>query len=292
MKTVQRSPSLIGCALESAIRANSSLMRMPSSLARSSRKLPVPAAQASFIAKSTTMPSSRLMNLASWPPISKIVSTPRPRIVRSMNVAPVLCAVISSLIVSAPTSSPISSRPDPVVPTPRMRILPPRSRSISRRPRLTTSIGRAVGPQVDLLEDVAVGVDARPRFVLTDPMSMPRNASRVVVDVLGGIDRRHAGPAAGRRCPSRAAATSGTGARRPATRSRRERRRVAPSGPARELLGEEGRIRWRRTQAWSCGTISVPVVPAERRLERLHDAAVGRDAADEHDRRARPSCPW
>ena len=103
----------------------------------------MPAAHASFIAKSTTIPSSRLMNLASCPPISKIVSTPRPRIVRSMKAAPVLCAVISSLTVSAPTSSPISSRPDPVVPTPQIRTLPPRSRSISRRPRLTASIGRA-----------------------------------------------------------------------------------------------------------------------------------------------------
>jgi len=40
----------------------------------------------------------------------------------------------SSLTVSAPTSSPMSSRPEPVVPTPQIRIFPPSSCSISRRP--------------------------------------------------------------------------------------------------------------------------------------------------------------
>ena len=59
---------------DSASSANSPMMLMPSFSACSSRNEPVPAAQASFMAKSTTMPSCRLMNLESWPPISKIVS--------------------------------------------------------------------------------------------------------------------------------------------------------------------------------------------------------------------------
>ena len=51
---------------------------MPSFSACSSRNDPVPAAQASFMAKSTTTPFSMEMNLESWPPISKIVSTGSP----------------------------------------------------------------------------------------------------------------------------------------------------------------------------------------------------------------------
>ena len=94
-------------------------MLMPSFSACSSRNDPVPAAQASFIAKSTTTPFSMEMNLESWPPISKIVSTGSPPSVLETWIAPVLWAVISSLTTSAPTNSAISSRPDPVVPTPR-----------------------------------------------------------------------------------------------------------------------------------------------------------------------------
>jgi len=102
----------------------------------------VPAAQASFIAKSTTMPSWTLMYLLSWPPISKIVSQRRP-ILRPMKSAPVLWAVISSVTMSAPVSSPMSSRPEPVVPTPRRLMRYPISSRISARPLFTTSTGRA-----------------------------------------------------------------------------------------------------------------------------------------------------
>ena len=80
----------------------------------------MPAAQASFIAKSTTTPFSIEMNFESCPPISKMVSTGSPPSVLLMWMAPVLCAVISSLTTSAPTNSAISSRPEPVVPTPRI----------------------------------------------------------------------------------------------------------------------------------------------------------------------------
>ena len=68
--------------------------------------------------KSTTTPFSREMNLESCPPISKMVSTRLPAEAVQTWTAPVLWAVISSLTTSAPTNSPISSRPDPVVPTP------------------------------------------------------------------------------------------------------------------------------------------------------------------------------
>ena len=118
MNTVQRSPSRVGAGAESASCANSPLMLMPSFSACSSRNEPVPAAQASFMAKSTTTPFSMEMNLESWPPISKMVSTGSPPRVLLTCSAPVLCAVISSLTTSAPTSSAISSRPEPVVPTP------------------------------------------------------------------------------------------------------------------------------------------------------------------------------
>ncbi|OPZ72242.1 MAG: hypothetical protein BWY83_00751 [bacterium ADurb.Bin478] len=126
MNTVHRSPSLMGALLERASLANSPLMAMSSSSARSSRKLPVPAAQASFMVKSTTTPSCSEMNFESCPPISKIVSGTLPSsMVLPMKVDPVLCAVISSLIVSAPTSSPANSRPEPVVPTPSTRTRSP-----------------------------------------------------------------------------------------------------------------------------------------------------------------------
>ncbi len=115
MKTVQRSPRRIGAADCRARSANSPTMSMPSFSACSSRNEPVPAAQASFMAKSTTMPSCMEMNLESWPPISKMVSTWR-AMLRLMKSAPVLWAVISSVIRSAPQSSPMSSRPEPVVP--------------------------------------------------------------------------------------------------------------------------------------------------------------------------------
>ncbi len=134
MKTVQRSPSRAGASDSRASRANSPLMLIPSFSACSSRNDPVPAAQASFMAKSTTTPFSMAMNLESCPPISKMVSTGSPTMVVLTYMAPVLWAVISSFTVSAPTSSPMSSRPEPVVPTPAMATRSPRTRLNSCKP--------------------------------------------------------------------------------------------------------------------------------------------------------------
>ncbi len=142
MNTVQRSPSRIGAGEPSAMRANSPMMLMPSFSACSSRNEPVPAAQASFMAKSTTIPSCRLMYLESWPPISKMVSTCR-SILRPTKSAPVLWAVISSVMTSAPQSSPMSSRPEPVVPTPSRLMRSPTSSRMSSSALPTTSTGRA-----------------------------------------------------------------------------------------------------------------------------------------------------
>ena len=51
-----------------------------------------------------------------------------------MKAAPVLWAVISSLMMSAPTSSPMSSRPEPVVPTPQILMRSPELVSIRAAP--------------------------------------------------------------------------------------------------------------------------------------------------------------
>ncbi len=92
--------------------------------------------------KSTTTPRSSEMNFESCPPISKIVSGTRPSSIRCpTKVAPVLWAVISSLTVSAPISAPISSRPEPVVPAPRITSRSPHSLSICRSASATTSMG-------------------------------------------------------------------------------------------------------------------------------------------------------
>ena len=72
-----------------------------------------------------------------------------------MKAAPVLCAVISSLVVSAPTSSAISSRPEPVVPTPRIRIRSPSVSLDVAQPLADRFDGPRVGAQVDLLEHLA-----------------------------------------------------------------------------------------------------------------------------------------
>ena len=136
MKTRQRSPNRIGSRDANANCANSPLIATPNFSACSSKNEPVPAAQASFMVKSTTTPSRIRMNFESCPPISKIVSTSGIPIWRQTCVAPVLCAVISSFTVSAPVSSPISSLPDPVVPTPRMLTRAPSpssSRTVPRR---------------------------------------------------------------------------------------------------------------------------------------------------------------
>ena len=94
------------------------------------------------MAKSTTTPFSMEMNFESCPPISKMVSTGSPPSVLLMCTAPVLCAVISSLTASAPTNSAISSRPEPVVPTPRISRREPHNCSTSASPCCTASIGR------------------------------------------------------------------------------------------------------------------------------------------------------
>ena len=82
------------------------------------------------------------MNLESWPPISKIVSTSAPPRAALTWTAPVLCAVISSLTTSAPTNSPTSSRPDPVVPTPATASRSPQAALSSVSPCCTASTGR------------------------------------------------------------------------------------------------------------------------------------------------------
>ncbi len=83
-------------------------------------KDPVPAEQASFMAASTTRPPSRRMNLASWPPISKMVSTRS-----SQATAPAAWAAISFSTHTLPapkhtdSREPTISRPEPVTPQPR-----------------------------------------------------------------------------------------------------------------------------------------------------------------------------
>ena len=73
--------------------------------------------------------------------------------------APVLCAVISSLTVSAPISSPISSRPEPVVPTPQDFEAVAELGFESRQAALHDLNGPALGAQIDLVQQIAGGVD-------------------------------------------------------------------------------------------------------------------------------------
>jgi hypothetical protein len=179
MKTVQRSPSLTGARDASARSENSPLMATPSSSARSSRKLPVPAAHASFMVKSTTTESprtgsrARRMYLLSCPPISKMVSGCTPSKRSPTNAAPVLCAVISSWIESAPINSPTNSRPLPVVPTPQMRKRCPTAASISRRWRVTTSMGLPA-VRVNTWWAISPSASMTTSLVPTDPISRPR----------------------------------------------------------------------------------------------------------------------
>ncbi|OQA08171.1 MAG: hypothetical protein BWY66_01108 [bacterium ADurb.Bin374] len=113
MYTVQRSVSLNGVFAASARLSYSPAMSMPSLLAVSSRKLPVPAAQTLFMRKSTTKAWLSDVYFASWPPSSKIVST------SGRNwVVPRAWAVTSFTTSSAPTNRFATSRPEPVVPTP------------------------------------------------------------------------------------------------------------------------------------------------------------------------------
>ena len=111
------------------------------------------------MAKSTTTPFSIEMNLESCPPISKMVSTGSPPRVLLMWMAPVLWAVISSLTASAPTNSAISSRPDPVVPTP--RISQPAAPQFLHlgEPLLHGFDGASRGAQVDIVDHRAELVD-------------------------------------------------------------------------------------------------------------------------------------
>ena len=76
MNTEQCWPSETPAGAASASCPRWTTSRMPANLRPcSSMKEPVPALQASFIAQSITRPSASRMYFASWPPISKIVST-------------------------------------------------------------------------------------------------------------------------------------------------------------------------------------------------------------------------
>ena len=76
MKTLQCCPSETPLFASCASSPSCTTLSMPENLRPcSSMKEPVPALQASFIAASITRPPESLMYLASWPPISNIVST-------------------------------------------------------------------------------------------------------------------------------------------------------------------------------------------------------------------------
>ena len=136
MKTVQRSPRHDGAGARWASAANSSRIEIPSRSACSSRKDPVPAAHALFIAKSTTTPRSIRMNLLSCPPISITVSTSG-----SIATAARAWAVISLRTVSAPTNWPTRWRPEPVAPAPRTSTRAPISCPIWASASRTASSG-------------------------------------------------------------------------------------------------------------------------------------------------------
>src|SRR3990172_3230715 len=171
MNTVHRSPSLQGAVERNALSANSSLMLMPRRSACSSRNEPVPAAQALFISKSTTAPFRRLINLASCPPISNIVSTDG-----SITAAATAWAVISFRTTSAPIMSPVRYLPEPVVPEPTIFTREPISSPTSARPCFTASIGLpAVGRY--RFESTRICRSMTTTFVDTDPTSTPRKAS-------------------------------------------------------------------------------------------------------------------
>ena len=137
MNTVHCSPQSTGCSAARARRAKSRLMLMPSFSACSSRKLPVPAAQALFMVKSLTRPFSSRTYLESCPPISKMVSTSG-----QMNAEAVAWAVISLTTTSAPARSPMRWRPEPVTPTACTSANSPYRSRISRNPVRTASMGR------------------------------------------------------------------------------------------------------------------------------------------------------
>jgi len=128
----------------------------------------VPAAQTLFISKSMTVPSRTTMNLESWPPISKTVSTSG-----SKAMAAIACAVISFLMTSAPMKSPTRYRPEPVVQTPAMVTLSSISSPISFMARRTASMGR---PSVQKYRRATTfpSESTAAAFVLTEPMSTPR----------------------------------------------------------------------------------------------------------------------
>lgn len=119
MNTEQCWPSETPCGAASAIGPSSETWATPvNSRPCSSMNEPVPALHASFIADSTTRPSSSRTYLASWPPISNMVSTRG-----SSRSAPAAWAAISlststeSGPKQAESSGPTTSRPLPVAPT-------------------------------------------------------------------------------------------------------------------------------------------------------------------------------
>ena len=87
--------------------------------------------------------------------------------------AAVACAVISFLITSAPTRSPVRYLPEPVVPAPFIFTKWLISSPTSFNPFLTASIGLpAVGRY--LFERTLLFSSITTTFVLTEPTSMPR----------------------------------------------------------------------------------------------------------------------
>ncbi len=153
---------------ESADCANSTFIEIFSFSACSSRKEPVPAAQALFISKSTTTPSFKDMYFESCPPISKTVST-----VLSINTAAVAWAVISFFIISAPTKSAIMYLPEPVVPTPIISTLSTISLPISENPCFTASMGLPAVMRYLFARSLPCS-SITARLVLIEPISMPR----------------------------------------------------------------------------------------------------------------------
>ncbi len=277
MNTVQRSPRRIGAAEERASSANSPMIWMPSFSACSSRNEPVPAAQASFMAKSTTMPSCREMNFESWPPISKIVSTVRP-ICRAMKSAPVLWAVISSVTRSAPREladqlAPGAGRADPAQADAVAELVADLGEA------LVDDLDRArVGLGVDLLEHVDPARRRRRGWSRPSRRRCPGRrrpaASRAT---------RRASPcrAAGARAPSTSGSATGNSAagRRPSSRATAPRSRAslrsasssaAPTAPMRGVV---------------LGHDQAAVVEAEGLAQGAHGALVGGDPADERHRR-------
>ena len=170
INTVHLSPSVQGLFDLNAMLLNSFSTDISSFSACSSRKDPVPAAQALFISKSTIIPSLIEIYFESCPPISNIVSTSG-----SILTAASAWAVISFFTISAPTKSAIIYLPEPVVPTPQISTLSAISLPTSSSPLFTASIGLPAVIRY-LFESTLSSSSITARFVLIEPMSIPRYA--------------------------------------------------------------------------------------------------------------------